>query len=152
MQSRLPRRRCLSLLCKAMDGEAPATVVIADDSPAIREAIQIAISAQEGMVVAGSCADGAEAVRLVERLRPTLALIDVHMPNGGASLAARLKAVSDRTKVVVITADDSPALAAHAISSGANAYLLKFSTSSLISRLAAVLDGHLINDAKPSQM
>lgn len=99
------------------------------------------------MIIAGSCSDGAEAVRLVQRLRPALALVDVHMPNGGTSLAGRLKAVSDHTKVVVITADDSPALAAHAINTGADSYLLKSSARSLVGRLLAVLAGDVINEA-----
>lgn len=135
-----------------MDGEARVTVVIADDSPAMRAAIQEAISAEKGMILAGVCGDGAEAVRLVQRLRPALALVDMHMPDGGASLAGRLKAVSGHTKVVVITADDSPASAATAINSGANAYLLKSSARSLIGRLLAVLDGDVVNEAEPSHL
>lgn len=131
-----------------MDGEDHVTVVIADDSPAIRTAIQEAILATDSMTVSGSCSDGAEAERLVQRLHPTLALVDVHMPNGGAALAGRLKAASAHTKVVVITADDSPTLAAHAIKSGATAYLIKSSARSLIGRLQAVIAGEVINETE----
>ncbi len=55
-------------------------VVIADDSLVAREMLAQILASDSGIEVVGQAKDGLEAVDLVERLRPDLVTMDIHMP------------------------------------------------------------------------
>ncbi len=55
-------------------------VVIADDSLVAREMLAQILSSDPDIEVVGQAKDGSEAVELVERLRPDLVTMDIHMP------------------------------------------------------------------------
>src|SRR3979490_2857464 len=91
----------LALLCAAspVKAQAPAlvemrgseTILIADDHEANRELQREALM-NLGYRVLAAC-DGEEALRLCERERPTLAILDLIMPKlGGPAVASRLTA------------------------------------------------------------
>ena len=67
----------------------PVDVVVADDSEPARRAIEAVVSRARQFQVAGTAASGEEAIELVARLRPGLALLDVRMPGMGGIAAAR---------------------------------------------------------------
>ena len=54
--------------------------LIADDQAMVREGFGALLAAQDGIRVCGLAADGAEAVREAQRLRPDVVLMDVRMP------------------------------------------------------------------------
>jgi len=90
---------------------ARASVVIADDVPAIRTLLRHTL--QESFDVLGEAADGAEAVELAVALRPDVLLLDLNMP-GQDGLQA-IKAVRERaprTRIVVLTGLE-PAVVEH---------------------------------------
>lgn len=104
-------------------GRTP-TVVIVDDEPLIRETLAEFLSG-EGFAVA-TCGDGNEALRLAEKRRFDVALLDVQLPGmDGIELLERLLKVSPETFVLSITAYATVESAVAAFQRGAHDYLMK---------------------------
>jgi two-component system, NarL family, response regulator DegU len=104
------------------------TVLIADDHQLLRQALRRAME-DAGLVVLGEAADGAEAVQLVDELRPELVIMDVTMPVlGGIEATRRLHAAHPDLPIVVLTIHDEEALREEAMRAGASAFLTKDSS------------------------
>ena len=56
------------------------TVLVADDQPLMRTALRTCLEAEQDISVVGEVGDGASAVRLAERLRPDVVVMDIRMP------------------------------------------------------------------------
>ena len=110
----------------------PRRVVIAEDEALIR--LDLAeMLADEGYDVVGQAADGEEAVRLVEELRPDLVVLDVKMPRLDGISAAERIAGQRIAPVVILTAFSQRELVERARDAGAMAYLVKpFGPSDLV--------------------
>lgn len=82
-----------------------ATVLIVDDSPIFVEALRQVLESDPRLSVAGHASDGAEAVAAVERLRPDVVTMDLHMPTlGGIDAIAEIMSVRP-TPILVMTGD-----------------------------------------------
>lgn len=76
--------------------------------------------------VVGAASDGAEVVSVVSRLRPDIALIDIHMPGlSGIEAVTRIKSTHPELKLVFVSAVDDPEVVIRALGSGADGYILK---------------------------
>jgi response regulator NasT len=118
----------------AADASAPAAlrVVIAEDEALIRMDLAEML-AEEGYDVVGQAADGEQAVELVTRLRPDLAVFDVKMPKLDGISAAEQVARDRIAPVVILTAFSQRELVERARDAGAMAYLVKpFGKSDLL--------------------
>jgi two-component system, NarL family, response regulator LiaR len=101
-------------------------VLIADDHAVVRQGLRTFLELQDGIEVVGEAADGVEALELVERTEPDVALLDLVMPRlGGLEAIRRIREVAPATRVLVLTsfADDDTVLPA--VRAGAAGYLLK---------------------------
>ena len=104
------------------------TVLIADDHQLLRHALRRAME-DAGLVVLGEAGDGAEAVQLVNELRPELVIMDVTMPVlGGIEATRRLHAAHPELPIVVLTMHDEDSLREEALRAGASAFLTKDSS------------------------
>jgi DNA-binding NarL/FixJ family response regulator len=104
------------------------TVLIADDHQLLRQALRRAME-EAGLVVLGEAGDGAEAVQLVDELRPELVIMDVTMPVlGGIEATRRVHAAHPELPIVVLTMHDEDALREEAVRAGASAFLSKDSS------------------------
>jgi NarL family two-component system response regulator LiaR len=101
-------------------------VLIADDHAVVRQGLRTFLELQDEIEVVGEAADGFEAVELVQRTEPDVALLDLVMPRlGGLEAIRRIREVAPATRVLVLTsfADDDTVLPA--VRAGAAGYLLK---------------------------
>ena len=99
-------------------------VLIAEDEALIRLDLKEMLE-EEGYVVAGEAADGEQAVRLAEELRPDLVILDVKMPKMDGITAAETIAGGRIAPVVILTAFSQRDLVERARVAGAMAYLIK---------------------------
>jgi response regulator NasT len=107
-------------------------VVIAEDEALIRMDLAEML-AEEGYEVVGQAADGEQAVELVTRLRPDLAVFDVKMPKLDGISAAEQVAHDRIAPVLILTAFSQRELVERARDAGAMAYLVKpFGKSDLV--------------------
>jgi len=99
-------------------------VVIADDHKLVAEAFAKLIEGEfEVVAVVG---DGRQLIRSVQALLPDVVILDVAMPLlNGLDAAEQLKRMSPETKIVMLTMNEDPQIAAEAIRRGASAFLIK---------------------------
>jgi DNA-binding NarL/FixJ family response regulator len=106
--------------------DASLKVLIADDHPLVLQGIRRALEASENIEVVGEAQSGEQVLALVERRKPDLVLLDLHMPGlDGLDCIAELKRSWPDVKTVVISASDDRASIDGALLAGASAYILK---------------------------
>jgi len=100
-------------------------VVVADDQELVRTGLQLVLEAR-GCEVVGTAGDGREAVEVVRRTRPDVALMDIRMPVlDGIAATRELTAAGVRTRVLVLTTYDLDRYVYDALAAGAAGFLLK---------------------------
>lgn len=111
---------------------AAIRVLLVDDQALLRQGVAVIINSQTDMTVVGEASDGAEALSLVDRLRPDVVLMDVRMePVDGVEAArlifspTRIAAGGHRPQVLMLTTFAMDDRAALAIRYGATGFLLK---------------------------
>ena len=123
-------------------------VIVADDEPLVRQGLRLVLELEPGLEILGEAADGREAVELVRRHRPDLALLDVRMPGMDGIEAARLICAEPElreTRVAVLTTFADDELLVGAIRAGASGYLLKsMPPDEIRSSVRAVAEGRAI--------
>lgn len=101
-------------------------VVIADDHAVVREGTRHILEQEGDIEVVGEAKDGAEAVALVETLRPDVAIVDISMPRvSGIEATERIKALRPGTAVLILTSYDDDRYVFALLGAGAAGYLLK---------------------------
>jgi DNA-binding NarL/FixJ family response regulator len=118
------------------------SVLIADDQPLMRAAVRTALEAEPDLTVVAEAADGAEAVRLAERLRPAVAVMDVRMPiMDGIEATRRITALpgEPQVHVLVMTTFDLDEYLIEALRSGARGFLTKDATQDELVHAVRVL-------------
>jgi DNA-binding NarL/FixJ family response regulator len=111
---------------EARGAERPIRVLVADDQTVVREGLELLLGLSPGIVVAGSAADGEEAVRLAGELGPDVVLMDLRMPRlDGIEATRRIVRTYPATRVVVLTTYADDASIFGALEAGALGYLTK---------------------------
>jgi DNA-binding NarL/FixJ family response regulator len=101
------------------------TVLVADDHPAVLEAVA-AYLAHAGIEVVGRAADGERALELIERRRPQVALVDVRMPRvSGIEVARQLRGRGSATALLLYSGYGDRALLLEALDAGVRGFVLK---------------------------
>ena len=123
-------------------------VLIADDQRVVREGLSMVLSLMKGVEVVGAATDGAEAVTLVQAVRPDVVLMDLRMPRcDGVEATRRLRTEAPEVKVVVLTTYSDDRSVLDALRAGARGYLTKDASSEQIHEaLRQVLDDHAVID------
>lgn len=112
-------------------------MLIVDDHRAFAEALGLAIDLQDDLEYAGTAPTVRDSLRMLPEARPDVVLMDLHLPVvDGIRGTQKMKECRPEAQVLVLTADDDPAMMARAALAGATGFLAK--TSPIAEILTAV--------------
>jgi DNA-binding NarL/FixJ family response regulator len=101
-------------------------VVIVDDHPLIRRGLERMIHSEDGFVVCGEAGDAEEAVELVRRVQPDLAIVDIGLPGrDGIDLTRQLVSEFPGLAILILSMHEESDYAKSAIEAGAYGYMVK---------------------------
>ncbi|MFF0073338.1 response regulator [Streptomyces sp. NPDC005494] len=118
-------------------------VLIADDEPMIRAGVRAVLATAPDIEVVAEAVDGHDAVELVRRHRPAVAVLDIRMPGlNGIDAAAEIRDVAPATGVVMLTTFGEDDYILRALGGGAAGFLIKSGDpEELIAGVRAVAEG-----------
>jgi two-component system, NarL family, response regulator DevR len=126
------------------------TILLVDDHEVVRIGLRALLDAVPGFRVVGEGATKREGIRGAIRLKPTVALLDIRLPDGsGIDVAREILSACPTTNVAFLTsyADDDSVLAA--VLSGAQGYILKdIGSDNLIKGIRTVASGKPLLDPR----
>jgi DNA-binding NarL/FixJ family response regulator len=103
-----------------------ATVLLADDHRLMREGTAALLATDPRIRIVGLASGGDEAIEIALQVRPSVALLDLHMPDrSGIEVAAVLRQRLPETRVLILTVSEQEEHLYEAIRIGADGYLLK---------------------------
>ncbi|MFF9100867.1 response regulator [Streptomyces rubrogriseus] len=101
-------------------------VLIADDEPMIRAGVRAVLATAADIEVVAEAADGHDAVELVRRHRPAVAVLDIRMPGlNGIDAAAEIRTAVPGTGVIMLTTFGEDDYILRALGGGAAGFLIK---------------------------
>ncbi|WP_420116460.1 response regulator [Micromonospora sp.] len=128
------------------------SVVVCDDRPEMRRAVDLLISRQPGFEIVGEGQDGDEGLRQVQKRRPDVLVVDFSMPGGGPALVRAVKRESPATHVIVFTGRGDARTREAMQEAGADQYVVKTGRlGPLLVALQAVAQSHDGEDQGPGR-
>jgi DNA-binding NarL/FixJ family response regulator len=120
-------------------------VFLVDDHPLVREWLTNLINKRPDLRVCGEAGSAPEALRLIESLRPDVAIVDLTLASGsGMELIKDLQLNHPGVAVLVLTMHDESVYALRALRAGARGYIMKAeATQKVIQAIRTVLEGKL---------
>jgi DNA-binding NarL/FixJ family response regulator len=117
-------------------------VLLADDHKVVRDGLRLLIGGQRDMRVVGEAANGREALRLAQDLKPDVVVMDLSMPElNGLQATERMTADSPEVKVVALTLHEDPNYLVQLCKAGAVGYVLKRSAGDDLIRAIRTVAG-----------
>lgn len=122
---------------------SPTRILLADDHTLVRAGIRSLLESIDDVEVVAEAGEGREALELITKHRPDVALLDIGMPGlNGLEVAKRTPQASPRTRIIILSMHADPAYVKKALRAGAVGYLLKgASVAELPLALNAVMRG-----------
>jgi DNA-binding NarL/FixJ family response regulator len=109
--------------------------MVVDDHPIVRQGLVSVLEDEDDLEVVGAADSAVEALRMVQRLRPDVMLLDLEMPElDGVDAIPQLLAAMPGLGVLVFTAYDTDERVLGAVRAGARGYLLKGASAEEIAR------------------
>ena len=105
---------------------SPIRLLLADDHTLVRAGIRSLLESIEGVDVIAETGDGREALELIAKHRPDVALLDIGMPGlNGLEVAKRTPQASPETRIIILSMHADAAYVKKALRAGVAGYLLK---------------------------
>jgi len=107
------------------------SVLIADDHAVVRDGLKLLLESRQDIKVVALASNGREAVKLVKKLSPDVAVLDIAMPElNGIEAALRIREASPRTRTIMLSMHATSEHVFRSLQAGAVGYLLKESAGS----------------------
>ncbi len=121
------------------------TAFLADDHQMFRQGLRTLLASTKDIQVIGEASNGQESLRLIEKLQPEVAVLDIAMPGlTGIEVARRLARVAPKTKNLILTMHADCFYAVEALKANALGFMLKEeSFDMLIDAIRAVAAGNM---------
>lgn len=119
-------------------------ILLADDHGIVRKGLRYLLEEESGVEVVGEAANGIEAEKLAEELRPDVIVMDIAMPLlNGIDAASRITKRAPDTRVIFLSMYSDETYLKRALSAGARGYLLKDAAEEDLPRaVRSVMAGH----------
>jgi DNA-binding NarL/FixJ family response regulator len=119
------------------------SILLADDMTLVREGLAALCQSQPHLRVVGQCAEGAQALRIIEAEKPDIAVLDMGLTDLFAlEIVRRVREQKLPTKIVVLSMRKDRKTVVEALRAGVNAFLLKSGPSNqLLEAFEQILDG-----------
>lgn len=118
-------------------------IIIAEDQRMLRGALAALLDLEDDIEVVGQAANGEEALKLIEKLQPHVAIMDIEMPmQTGLDVAEVIQERGLACKVMIVTTFARPGYFERAMKANVHGYLLKDSPSEdLAASIRKVIEG-----------
>ena len=101
-------------------------IVIVDDHPLFRKGLEELINSESSFAVCGEAGNAAEAMEVIRKLNPDLAIVDLSLPGAnGIELIKNIRAEFLKLPVLVLSMHDESLYALRALRAGAEGYVMK---------------------------
>jgi len=120
-------------------------IILAEDQPLILSSLQLLLSNEPDIDVAGTAADGERALDLCRKIRPDVAVLDIRMPGiSGLKAAEIIKKDYPETAVMLLTTFEEPEAISQAVKIGVDGFLLKDVEPQMFITALRALEGGLM--------
>ena len=129
------------------------TILIVDDHCLFREGLRAIIERSPDYEVLGEAGNGREALRLAQKLKPDVTLLDMSLPDqSGIELTREILRCSSNTRVMIVSMHSKIDYIVGAFRAGAVGYVIKESAADrLLQGLRSILKGDYFMDTSVSQ-
>jgi two-component system response regulator NreC len=119
------------------------SILLADELTLVREGLAALCEAQAQFRVVGQCSEGVVALQMIDKLRPDIAVLDLHLSDiFTLEVVRRMRDANLPTKIVVLSTRRDRKTVVEALRSGVSAFLLKTGPSNqLLEAFEQILDG-----------
>jgi DNA-binding NarL/FixJ family response regulator len=127
--------------CDAPDAKR---IVIVDDHPLFRKGLEELIQSDDSFAVCGQAGNAAEAMDVIRKLNPELAIVDLSLPAAnGIELIKNIRAEFPRLPILVLSMHDESLYAVRALRAGADGYVMKHEAmANVIQAIHEIFNGH----------
>src|SRR5213082_407554 len=118
-------------------------IVIVDDHPLFRKGLEQLIHSEDGFAVCGEANNAPEAMDVIRKLNPDLAIVDLSLPGAnGIELIKNIRAEFPRLPILVLSMHDESLYAVRALRAGADGYVMKHEAmANVIQAIREILNG-----------
>lgn len=103
-----------------------ARILLVDDHTMMRQSLRKVLETESDFELVGDAENGLTALKMIEKHRPDVVLLDLQMPGlNGLEVVRRVRRGFPRTRVLVLSMHDDWSYVAQALQDGASAYVLK---------------------------
>ncbi|MBI2947472.1 MAG: response regulator transcription factor [Verrucomicrobia bacterium] len=126
-----------------MKPDSNVTILLADDHPVVLQGLRDALRSDTSLQIVAEAHDGAEAWRLIQQIKPTVAVLDIEMPGlDGLDVARQVQLQGLPVSVVMLTMYEDEALFNAAMDAGVKGYVLKENAMTvLLSCIETITEG-----------
>ncbi|HSV97022.1 MAG TPA: response regulator transcription factor [Spirochaetota bacterium] len=120
-------------------------IFLADDHAILREGLRYILGSVTGYEIVGESGDGREALGMIEKLKPDIAIVDISMPGmTGIEIARQVRKYTPSVSIIILSRHDNEEYVNELLKLGVNGYVLKDNAGDdLLRAVAEVSKGNI---------